>query len=135
MRPFFKSCGKGFKIASGVIINKPEKIVIGKNVYIAHNAWINANGGLNIQDNTIIGPFSVLATSKHKFINGVASNQADSNPIILGEGTWLASHVVITDGVEIGKGCLIASGAVVTSNVEGNTIIGGVPGKAIGKVI
>lgn len=55
MKPFFKKCGKGFMIASGVVINKPDKLVIGDNVYIAHNCWINANGKIELNDNVIIG--------------------------------------------------------------------------------
>lgn len=127
IRPFIGKCGKNFQIASGVIINKPGNLIIGKNVYIAHNVWINAVGKLFIDNNVVIGPMSVLATSKHVFENGKVTNKGISKPISIGEGTWIASHVIITDGVTIGKGALIAAGAVVTKDVEDNSLNAGVP--------
>lgn len=131
IRPFIKKCGKNFRIASGVIINKPENIEIGKNVYIAHNVWINAVGKLKIGSDAIIGPMCVLSTSKHKYKEGKATNEGIFRPIEIGEGTWLASHVVVTDGVKIGKGVLVAAGAVVTHDVEDSKMVGGVPAKEI----
>lgn len=133
IKPFIGKCGKNFRIASGVIINKPENIELGDNVYIAHNVWINAVGKLKIGSDSIIGPMSVLSTSKHKFLNKKATNKGVFAPIIIGNGTWLASHVVVTDGVSIGNGVLVAAGAVVTHNVQDELIVGGVPAKKLEK--
>lgn len=133
IKPFIGKCGKKFRIASGVIINKPENIELGDNVYIAHNVWINAVGKLKIGSDSIIGPMSVLSTSKHKFLNNKATNNGVFAPIIIGKGTWLASHVVVTDGVTIGDGVLVAAGAVVTHDVNKNEMVGGVPAKKIEK--
>lgn len=133
IKPFIGKCGKNFRIASGVIINKPERLEVGDNVYIAHNVWINAVGKLEIGSDSIIGPMSVLSTSKHKFIKGKATNHGEFSKIIIGEGTWLASHVVVTDGIKIGNGVLVAAGAVVTHDVQSGMIVGGVPAKEINK--
>lgn len=126
-------CGKNFRIASGVVINKPSRLEIGDNVYIAHNVWINAVGGLKIGDGSIIGPMSVLVTSKHIFEENKATNKGEFAPIRIGDGCWLASHVVVTDGVIIDDGALIAAGAVVTHNVNKSEMVGGVPAKKIEK--
>lgn len=133
IRPFIGKCGKNFRIASGVIINKPERMEIGDNVYIAHNVWINAVGKLKIGSDSIIGPMSVLSTSKHKFVEGKATNNGEFSTISIGEGTWVASHVVVTDGIKIGNGVLVAAGAVVTHDVQDGMIVGGVPAKEINK--
>lgn len=126
-------CGKNFRIASGVVINKPSKLEIGNNVYIAHNVWINAVGGLKIEDDSIIGPMSVIVTSRHIFEDNRATNKGKFAPIRIGRGCWLASHVVVTDGVNIDDGALIAAGAVVTHDVNKNEMVGGVPAKKIEK--
>ncbi len=133
IKPFLGKCGKNFRIASGVIINKPENIEIGNDVYIAHNVWINAIGKLKIDSESVIGPMCVLSTSKHKFKNGKATNEGVFRPINIGEGTWLASHVVVTDGVNIGKGVLVAAGAVVTHDIKDGAFIGGIPAKEINR--
>jgi len=135
LRPFFKKAGKNLQIASGVIINHIHNVTIGNNVYIAHNVWINGTAKINIEDNVKIGPYSVIVTSEHKFNNGEVSNdEYTSAPIFIGKGTWVASHVVITNGISIGKGCLIAAGAVVTKDVSDNVMVGGVPAKFIKEV-
>lgn len=128
------SCGKNFRVASGLILNKPGRLHVGDNVYIAHNVWINAVGGLSLGSESVIGPFCVLATSRHVFEGGRATHKAAFAPISVGEGAWLASHVVVTDGVEIGAGSLVAAGAVVTGDVPEGTVAGGVPAKVLGPV-
>lgn len=131
MKPFFKKCGRNFKLASGAIINQPQNIEIGDNVYIANNTWINGSGGITLKDNVVIGPMCVLVTTQHMFIRGKVSNVTSMAPIVIGENSWLASHVVVTDGVVIGEGTLIAAGGVVTKDIESYSLAGGVPAKII----
>jgi maltose O-acetyltransferase len=132
LKPFFKSCGKNLQVASGVIINVPENISIGNDVYIAHNAWINGAGGLIIENNVVIGPYSVIATTKHIFEDRCVNNtKSEVAPIRIGKGCWIASHAVITSGVTIGNGVLISAGAVVTKDLESDIMVGGVPAKFI----
>jgi glycosyltransferase involved in cell wall biosynthesis/acetyltransferase-like isoleucine patch superfamily enzyme len=134
LKPFFKKCGKNFQIASGVTINMIRNISIGDNVYIAHNCWLNATEEIYLEEGTIIGPFSVLATTKHKFINGYVSNaDTEAKKIRVGKGTWLASHVVVTSGVEIGNGVLVGAGAVVTKDLPSHSFCGGIPATVIEK--
>lgn len=135
LKPFFKKSGKGIQIASGVLINNINKVTLGDNVYIAHNVWINGAGGLEIKDNSIVGPYSVIATTQHVFINGIVSNQESIiEPVVIGKGTWLASHVVVTQGVIIGNGVLVAAGATVTKDTNSHSMVGGVPAKLIKKM-
>lgn len=134
LRPFFKKAGKNLQIASGVVINHINNIVVGDNVYIAHNTWINGTDQLTLSDGVIIGPYSVIVTTEHKFENGaVCNHETLVAPVFIGEGSWLASHVVVTSGVTIGRGCLIAAGSVVTKDVDQNTMVGGVPAKYINR--
>ncbi len=133
MRPFFKKCGKGFRIASGVTINRPDQIEIGNYVYIAHQTWLNGAGGLKIDDGVRIGPMCVIVTSKHEFKDGKMTNAYIPAPVHIHSGCWLASHVVVTDGVEIGKDSLVAASAVVAKSAEAGSKLGGVPAKPIGR--
>lgn len=131
IKAFIGSSGKKLQIAPRVTINNPEKLHVGNNCYISHNVYINAKGKIILDDNVIIGPMSVLATTNHIFENGVVKNKGISKPIHIKKGTWCASHVVVTSGVTIGEGSLVAAGSVVTKNVENNIIVGGVPAKFI----
>src|SRR5690606_11485550 len=60
-KPFIKECGKGLTLASGVTINYPNKLKIGNNVYLAKGVWLNALGGLDIEDEVVMAPYVVIS--------------------------------------------------------------------------
>jgi len=135
IRPFFEKCGKGFQVAKGVRFIQSRKITIGNNVYIAHNCWINGVGEINIGDGVILSPMVVLATSKHKYVNGHVSNsESEIGKIVIGKGTWIASNSVITKDVTIGSGSIIGACSSVTKDIPKYTFAGGVPAKVIKKL-
>ncbi|WP_163655536.1 acyltransferase [Listeria sp. PSOL-1] len=131
MRPFFKKCGPKFRMGTRNIINRPDQIIIGENVYISHNCYINGTGGLTIEEGCMIGPMSVVVTSKHTHQNGKIQQRSLEQAVTIGAGSWLASHVVISAGVQIGAGTTLAAGAVVVTTIPAHTVAGGVPAKVI----
>lgn len=129
---FVKKCGRNFTIASGVVINNPQGLEIGDHVYIAKGCWLNAMAGLKIEDEVIFAPYVVISTTQHVFNNNsVRFGGSIAKPVLIGKGSWLASHVSVKCGVKIGKGNLIAANASVTKNTPDNKIVGGVPAKII----
>lgn len=127
-RPFFHQCGSGLALANGLIINGPWGLAVGNDVYIAHRCWINASGGLTIDDGVVISPNVVIATTSHKRIDGVVSlRESDHSPIVIGRGAWIASNSVITKGSVIGEGAIIAAGSVVFGYVPPRTLYRGNP--------
>lgn len=134
VRPFIKECGKGFMLAKGCTLIRPDKMHIGEKCYIAHDTWINAGGEFYMDNNSIVGPKCVIATSKHESDDkGYITHHSSHRKIEIGKGVWLAANVVITDGVKIGDGAIVAAGAVVTKDVPNYTIVGGIPAKHIGE--
>lgn len=132
MRPFFKSCGKNFQIAKGVTINVIWNMEVGDDVYIAHQCWINAAGGLKIESGAILSPRVVVATTKHQYIDGRVSNTlSELAPIIIGEGVWIASNTVVAKGTTIGAGSIIGACSSVTKNIEPYVFAAGAPAKAL----
>jgi len=133
MRPFFKKCGRNFRISKNVTFASPHNIEIGKDVYIAIGAWLNGLGGLVIEDGVKISPYVVIDTCVHTFKNNsVAFGGSILEPIRIGHGSWLAAHVVVRAGVSIGPGVLVAGNAAVTKDVPENVMVGGVPAKMMG---
>ncbi|WP_430790431.1 acyltransferase [Virgibacillus flavescens] len=135
MRPFFGKCGKRLQIGKGVIINNPGGLTFGNDCYISHYCYVQAKGIVELDDNVIIGPMSVIASSNHVFKNGVATNKGSNAPITIGKGTWCGGHVVITSGVNISRSVVVAAGTVITKDVDSNLIIGGVPAKVLKSII
>jgi len=131
IKPFLGKCGKRLQIGKGVIINNPGSLFVGNDCYISHYCYIQAKGIVQLENNVIIGPMSVIASSKHIFRDGLVTNKGTSKPIIIGEGTWCGGHVVISSGVTIGKGVIAGAGAVVTKDVSDYVKVGGVPARII----
>ncbi|MBT2731070.1 acyltransferase [Carnobacterium sp. ISL-102] len=129
MKPFFGRGGKRLQIGKGVIINNPGNLFLGDDCYISHYCYVQAKGWVTIEDNVIIGPMSIIATSKHIIKNGVVTNKGMNRPIVIGKGTWCGGHVVITSGVTMGNSAIVGAGAVVTKNVGSHEMVIGVPAR------
>ena len=129
MKPFIGRSGKRLQIGRGVIINNPGNLFLGNDCYISHYCYVQAKGKVTMEDNVIIGPMSVIATSKHIIENGVVTNKGISHPIIIGKGTWCGAHIVITSGVTMGNSVVVGAGAVVTKNVGSYETVVGVPAR------
>lgn len=131
---FIKTCGKNFQIGRDVTILNTNNIEIGNDVYIAKGTWLNCKGGITLKDGVIISPYVVISSLQHTFDENTSRfSDSISGKVIIGEGTWIASHVHIKQSVSIGRKCLIAANSSVVKNVADNTVVGGVPAKFIKK--
>ncbi|MEG0379706.1 MAG: DapH/DapD/GlmU-related protein, partial [Eubacterium sp.] len=105
-----------------------KNITIGKNVFINSGCHFQDQGGISIEDGSLIGHRVVLATLNH---DQSPSNRASMEPaaIVIGKNVWIGSGAIILPGVTIGDGAIVGAGAVVTQNVRPSTVVGGVPAK------
>lgn len=136
LKPCFKKCGKRFQIGSNVVILHSSRVSIGDDVYIAHGSWIEGSGEINIADEVMLGPYTILSASNHtKTGNSFRYGKDKVGKIVIQKGSWTGAHVVITAGVNIGEGVVCAAGSVVVNSMPSGVICGGVPAKIINKEI
>lgn len=129
-----KNCGDNVFIGKGVEIKGWENMVVGNNVSIHNNCYIDASGGLKIGNNVSIAHQSSILTFEHTWGNN--SIPIKYNPVIFDEVTieddvWIGCGCRILSGVIISTRTIVAAGAVVTKSTLKNTIVGGVPAKLI----
>lgn len=126
----------GKVVDSSFLLFPPFYTDYGKNITIGKGVFINAachfqdQGGITIGDDTLIGHNVVLATLNH------GTRPSDRGtlypaPIDIGKNVWIGSNCTILSGVTIGDNAIIGAGSVVTKDVEGNTVVAGVPAKYI----
>jgi len=129
---FLGSCGKDFRLGRNITFYNPKNISIGNNVYIAYGNWFSAGEKIILEDEVVIGPYNVFASSNHTKDNGsFRYGKSQRNPIKVGFGTWIGAQCTITAGVEIGSGALVSANSTVLKNVDNNTLVGGSPAKKI----
>jgi acetyltransferase-like isoleucine patch superfamily enzyme len=132
LRPSLQSCGGNFQVARCVTVNFPNRLKIGCNVYMARGCWLNAQGGVVIEDDVQIGPYAVLSSGNHTYNQGsYRHGNSDLAPIRLGRGCWIAAHVTVVKGVTVGRGSVVGANSVATTDVPDYAVAGGVPARVI----
>src|ERR1700693_2614509 len=132
LRPSFKSCGGNLQVSRHVTINFTNRLKIGSDVFLATGCWLHARGGIVLEDEVQLGPYSVLVAGDHSQIDGsYRFGPSNLAPIRICQGSWVAAHATVTKGVVIGRGALLAANSVATRNVPPFTKAGGVPARVI----
>lgn len=132
LKPVFKKCGRNFQICSHSMILSPENVSIGNDVYIAYGSWVQGGGGVKFEDEVMLGPYSILASSNHTLQDkSFRFGTPRLAPIVLRRGSWTGSHVTVVAGVEIGEGSAVAANSAVTIDVPPGVVVGGVPARKI----
>lgn len=128
--------GKDFHVGPGSVVWAPQKLTIGRDVYIGKNVTIQVDG--EIGDNVLIGnTVGVIGRTDHAVsIIGVPIREAPwvgDRPELLSQSTrigsdvWIGYGATILSGVTIGDSAIVGAGALVTRDVEANTVVAGAP--------
>lgn len=121
-----KACGKGVRLNGTMVITGIEECELGNNVHIGNNAFIRAQGGLKIGDNTHISRNLVLYTTNHKYEGERLPYDEEivKKPVTIGRNVWIGMNVCIVAGTFIGDGAIVGMGSVVSGEVPRLSIIG-----------
>lgn len=117
---------------------------VGDNFYANFNLTVLDTCPVHIGNNVMLGPNVTLATplhplrwqqrNPHQQANGQETTMEYGAPITIGDNCWLASNVTVCAGVTIGNGCVVGAGAVVTHDMPDNSLILGVPARAVRQI-
>jgi acetyltransferase-like isoleucine patch superfamily enzyme len=126
----------GSEIDESVAVFTPLYINYGKNTKFGKNVFINFDcvfldlGGITIEDNVLIAPKVSLLSEGHPVSPGERKSLVPGH-IYIRKNAWIGAGATILPGVTIGENSVVAAGAVVSKDVPANTVVGGVPAKAI----
>ena len=105
-----------------------KNIKIGKRVFINAGCQFQDQGGIEIGDDVLIGPQTIIATLNHD-PNPEKRGGMIPKTVKIGNKVWLGARVTICPGVTIGEGAIVGAGAVVTKDVPPRTVVAGVPAR------
>ena len=106
---------------------------------VVNNALFNVSGGtITVGDYAFFGHDVAILTGTHDIEKFGRERQLSisrsGRDVVIGEGVWLASHVLVFGPVTIGEHAVVAGGSLVREDVEPYTVVAGRPAKVI-KVI
>lgn len=152
----FTRCGDDCVFEAGVLVFHPERIELGANVYVGHNAilkgyhnntmrigdetWIgqqaflHSAGGIEVGARVGIAPGVRIITSAHTEAGRatpILNSPLELAPVFIEDDCDIGVGAVILPGVRIGKGAQIGAGAVVTEDVPAYSVAIGVPAKVV----
>jgi acetyltransferase-like isoleucine patch superfamily enzyme len=108
-----------------------DEIRVGRNVFVNQNCTFYDLGGLDIEDDVMIGPNVSLLTASHPVEPSERRSTTIGRPIVIERGVWIAAGATILGGVTVGENSVVAAGSVVTRDVPANTLVGGNPARMI----
>jgi len=114
--PFYTDCGKNTKI--------------GKRVFINAGCQFQDQGGIEIGDDVLVGPQTIIATLNHDPAPEKRGGMIPK-PVKICDRVWLGARVTICPGVTVGEGAIVGAGAVVAKDVPPRTVVAGVPARVI----
>ncbi len=124
---------EGFRLFPPFHTDFGLNIEVGRNVFINSGCTFQDQGGICIGDNTLIGHQVSIATINH-FPEPERRGSMMFRPVRIGRDVWIGDHATILPGVSIEDGAVVAAGAVVTRDVEGRTVVAGVPGRTVKRI-
>lgn len=114
-------------IAPGTFLGS-RRIAIGTGTHISYGCTFDSLDWIKLGRNCDIATNVTFITSTHRL--GDSTHRAGGSahaPIVVGDGCWIGSGVIVLPGVQIGHGVVIAAGSVVISDCDPDSLYAGVP--------
>lgn len=106
-------------------------IRVGKSVFINQNCTLMDMGGIELGDETMLGPGVKLITAGHALAPSRRKAYLTIAPVQIGRNVWLGAGATVLQGVSVGDNSVVAAGAVVTKDVPPNVLVAGVPARIV----
>jgi acetyltransferase-like isoleucine patch superfamily enzyme len=106
---------------------------IGRNAYLGRGVYLDSNGGLTLEDNTLAGAYSQLWTHVEggDMIQGCAPWLHQERELTVRKDAWLVGRVVISKATEIGERAVILNESNILHNIPADTTWAGNPAKDV----
>lgn len=136
------------KVGSNVIVrpstciyaNEKKSIVcLSEGVEIGNHSTISSINEVIFEKDVLTGPHVFVSDHNHDYrsVDLPVSKQgiiaSKNSKVIIGEGSWLGTNVVVVGNVRIGKHCVIGANSVVTKDIPDYSVAAGIPAKVIKK--
>jgi maltose O-acetyltransferase len=132
LRTLLGAIGDETEILSPFLCDYGYQITVGSRTFINFGAVILDSAPVAIGDDVQIGPGVQLVTPVHPLDGTERRTRIESaRPIVVGDGVWLATGVIVCPGVTIGDDAVVGAGSVVTKDLPAHHLCVGNPCRAV----
>ena len=129
LRLFGANVGKRVFIKPNVNIKYPWFLEVGDNVWIGEGVWLDNLAEIKIKNNVCISQGAYILTGNHNYKK--ETFDLILKPVLIENGVWVGSKVVVCPGVTLNAHAVITAGGVISKDAEAYTIYKGNPAQAI----
>lgn len=111
-----------------------RRLRVGKNSGWNWGTWINAQGGVIIGSDVLIGPECIIHSANHRFDRTdipIRSQGYEKATVVIEDDCWLGANVTVLPGVRIGKGSVVGAGSVITHDIPPYSVAVGNPARVL----
>lgn len=131
------------RISPSTCIECEDRLVLGDHVFIGHFNFLEASGGLTIDEGVqITSHCSIVTHSSHRsqrlmgrrFVEPQAGPRPGwiGGPIHIGAYSFIGPHCVVEANTCLGKGTLVRAGSVVRGHFPDFAVLEGAPARVVG---
>lgn len=116
------------EVPGGVVITIGERCMIGR------GASIVGRCGIYIGNDVTTGPNVYITDHNHSYDDlhiPIGKQWPTEEAVHIGDGSWLATGVVVLPGARIGRHVTVAAGSVVRGDIPDHSVIAGAPAKVV----
>lgn len=120
--------GEGSSVAAPLQVVCPDRVKIGRNVFINTNALMMGRGGITIEDDVLIAANVSLISNNHDMYE---RQVLLCKEVVVRKGAWIGAGATILPGVTVGKYAVVGAASVVTHDVPDYAVVVGSPAKVV----
>ena len=135
-------CDRGVILHSDVMLlcRAPEpgrtpSLHIGAKTFLNRGAVVAAGLSIDIGVDVLLGPYVCVVDEDHAFDDPrlaiARQGMTGRGPIVIGDGSWLATGAVVLGGTSIAPGSVVAAHSVVRGTFPQRCVLAGAPARVV----
>jgi acetyltransferase-like isoleucine patch superfamily enzyme len=130
------------RISPSSCLEHEDQLVLGDHVYIGPFCWLEASGGITLEEGVqITSHVSIITHSSHRTLRLMGRAYATdepqrpgwvAGPVHIGAYSFIGPQTVIEPGTRLGRGCVVRAGSVLRGDFPEHSLIEGCPARVVG---
>lgn len=129
LRRFGAKIGRRVIIKPSVNIKYPWFLMMGDDVWIGENVWIDNLAMVTAGNNVCLSQGALLLTGNHNYKKVTFDLMLGS--VVLEDGVWLGANTTVCPGITCRSHAVLTAGSVATKDLDSYSIYQGIPAEKI----